>query len=84
MKVTINIFDELNESKSVDKLATWKAQIENNTNEQLLKLLNRLYREFDLFDFGANDSGRFYELKSKIDYIENKLNLSNKKGRILR
>lgn len=84
MKITMYIFDELNESKSDDKLATWKAQIDNNTNEQLLKLLNRLYREFDLFDLETNGSSRFYELKSKIDYIENKLNLSNVKGRILR
>jgi len=84
MKITMYIFDGLNESKSDDKLAVWKSQIENNSNEQLLRLLNRLYREFDLFDFESGDSSRFYLLKSKIDYIENKLNLSNIKGRILR
>jgi hypothetical protein len=84
MKVTMFIYDKLNESKSDDKLAVWKSQIENNTNEQLLKLLNRLYRDFDLFDFNTDDSSRFYMLKSKIDYLENKLNLSNIKGRILR
>ena len=84
MKDSLKILDSINESKSDDKLAVWKSQIENNSNEQLLKLLNRLYREFDLFDFNSDDSARFYTLKSKIDYLEDKLNLSNIKGRILR
>lgn len=84
MKESLEILNNINESKSDDKLAVWKAQIENNSNEQLLKLLNRLYRDFDLFDFNNDTSSRFYTLKSKIDYLENKLNLSSKKGRILR
>lgn len=69
MKISQNILDKLNESKTRDskELELWKSQIQNNTPKQLYEKLNKLYVELDKVGL---DKSKFRETYKKITYLE--------------
>ena len=73
-------------TESSNRLDLWKRQIDNKDNSELKSYLNKLYRDLSRFNTDNSDikSTAFYDLLDKINYIEDKIGIRPKLGRVLR
>ena len=74
------------ESKKSDD-TLWKSQIDRKDNLELQDYLNRLYKKLSTYNTTQKSnevrSSGFYDLMNKITYVEDKLGIRPKIGRIL-
>lgn len=79
----------ITESNYIDKdkkaFELWKSQIENKSDEDKTKYLGKLYK--DLANYNKTNSNirsnDFYKLLDKIEFVESKLGIKRKIGRVL-
>lgn len=83
MNFTRNIIYILNENKEFD---LWKSQMDNKSLEELSHYIQTLYNKADKFNSKNFDikSKEYLDLLKKIEYVESKLHIHRKRGRILR
>lgn len=82
------LFDNAIEESALlenNSLDLWKSQMNQKNEEELKTYLDKLYKQLYSYNDSSKDikSNKFEFLLQKINYIENKLGIDSKKGRIL-